>query len=110
MPRKAFTTSVRVQFFRSLGGVFVIHPVLYLHKALIPKAHYPGTLLATEDDEPLGGLKRKQVRREEGRMEGLYYKVIWGILLFPWSLAGLMVLGALRHHRRKAHARVQSRP
>ncbi|HET7854429.1 MAG TPA: hypothetical protein VFM04_08225 [Candidatus Methylomirabilis sp.] len=43
-------------------------------------------------------------------MDGLYYKVIWVILLFPWSLAGVMVLGALRDHRRKAHARVQSRP
>ena len=43
-------------------------------------------------------------------MDGLYYKVIWSILLFPWSLVGLMVLGALRDQRRKAHARVQSRP
>ncbi|MGH7383274.1 MAG: hypothetical protein ACREKR_13790 [Candidatus Methylomirabilales bacterium] len=43
-------------------------------------------------------------------MEGLYYKVIWGILLFPWSLVGLMVLGALRQQRRKAHSRVQSLP
>ncbi|MGH7370404.1 MAG: hypothetical protein ACREJK_00965 [Candidatus Methylomirabilales bacterium] len=43
-------------------------------------------------------------------MEGLYYKVIWSILLFPWSLVGLMVLGALRQNRRKVHARVQSRP
>jgi len=43
-------------------------------------------------------------------MDGLYYKVIWTILLFPWSLVGLMVLGALRKNRRKAHARIQSRP
>jgi hypothetical protein len=43
-------------------------------------------------------------------MDGLYYKVIWSILLFPWSLVGLMVIGGLRQERRKAHARVQSRP
>jgi hypothetical protein len=43
-------------------------------------------------------------------MDGLYYKVIWSILLFPWSLVGLMVLGALRQNHRKAHARIQSRP
>lgn len=43
-------------------------------------------------------------------MDGLYYKVIWSILLFPWSLAGLMVVGTLRQNRRKTHARVQSRP
>jgi hypothetical protein len=43
-------------------------------------------------------------------MDGLYYKVIWSILLFPWSLVGLMVLGALRQNRRNAHARVQIRP
>jgi len=72
VPRKAFTTSVRVQFFRSLGGVFVIHPVLYLHKALIPQAHYPGTLLATEDDEPLGGLKHTQAGREGRRKDGRF--------------------------------------
>jgi len=43
-------------------------------------------------------------------MDGLYYKVIWSILLFPWSLVGLMILGVLRQNRRKAHARIQSRP
>ncbi len=43
-------------------------------------------------------------------MEGLYYKVIWSILLFPWSLVGLMVVGALAQNRGKAHARVRSRP
>jgi hypothetical protein len=43
-------------------------------------------------------------------MDGLYYKVIWSILLFPWSLVALMVFGALRENRRKAHARVRSRP
>jgi hypothetical protein len=59
-----------VQFFRSLGGVFVIHPVLYLHKALIPKEHHPGTLLATEAYEPLGDLKHKQAGGEGRKKEG----------------------------------------
>jgi hypothetical protein len=42
-------------------------------------------------------------------MDGLYYKMIWVILLFPWSLAALTVLGAVRDGRRKARARVRNR-
>ena len=54
------------------------------------------------------GLKRRDGGRKE-RMESLYYKVIWAVLLFPWSLVGLIALGALRQ-RKKAHARVEGRP
>jgi hypothetical protein len=33
-------------------------------------------------------------------MESLYSVVVTVILLFPWSLVGLMVAGALRHRRK----------
>ncbi|MEE9124061.1 MAG: hypothetical protein V3U14_06165 [candidate division NC10 bacterium] len=37
-----------------------------------------------------------------------YNSVVLGLLLFPWSLVGLMVVGALRERRKvRAHARIR---
>jgi hypothetical protein len=37
----------------------------------------------------------------EAAVDTLYYQVIGLILLFPWALVGLTLLGSCRHRRRR---------
>jgi hypothetical protein len=38
-------------------------------------------------------------RTREGTMDGIYFKAIALLLLFPWALVALAVLGSLRRRR-----------
>lgn len=97
--------------FRSVCILSGVPLCLSSRNLLILKVRLCGTLLAKEDEEDESNRTRpdcKHVRSK--RMLNLYYSgLMFVILLFPWTLVGLMVVGAI-WERGKGGSHVRVRP